>query len=55
VAELLIERMPVPMRRIGIRDTFAESGPYLALLERYGLAAQHILHAVREVVAHKRP
>ncbi len=53
VAELLIEREPVPMRRIGLGDTFAESGPYLALLERYGLSPQHILAAVRQVVARK--
>jgi transketolase len=53
VAELLIEHEPVPMRRIGLGDTFAESGPYLALLERYGLSAGHILGAVRQVVARK--
>ena len=53
VAELLIERGPVPMRRIGVPDTFCESGPYLDLLERYGLSAGHILRAVRTVVALK--
>jgi transketolase len=54
VAELLIEHDPVPMRRIGLADGFAESGPYLALLERYGLSAGHILQAVRTVVTAKR-
>ncbi len=53
VAELLIEQHPVPLRRIGIGDTFAQSGPYLDLLERYGLSARHILQAVRDVVARK--
>lgn len=53
VAELLIERAPVPMRRVGLADGFAESGPYLALLERYGLSAGHILGAVRDVLARK--
>ena len=53
VAELLIEHGPVPMRRIGIDETFAQSGPYLDLLERYGLSAGHIVQAVREVVARK--
>jgi transketolase len=53
VAEVLVENHPVPMKRIGVRDTFAESGPYLALLDRYGLSAPHIAAAVREVVARK--
>jgi len=54
VAELLVEHAPAPMTRIGVRDTFAESGPYLSLLEKYGMSAAHIAAAVREVVARKR-
>jgi transketolase len=54
VAEVLVENHPIPMKRIGVRDTFAESGPYLALLDKYGLSAPHIAAAVREVVARKR-
>jgi transketolase len=53
VAELLVEQEPIPMRRIGVRDTFAESGPYLSLLEKYGLSARHIAEAVRQVVERK--
>jgi transketolase C-terminal domain/subunit len=29
VAEVLVKNYPIPMERIGICDTFAESGPYL--------------------------
>jgi transketolase len=54
VAEVLGEQMPTPMARIGVRDTFAESGPYLPLLEKYGLSAGHIAEAVLDVVARKR-
>jgi transketolase len=54
VAELLVENELVPMKRIGVRDTFAESCPYLCLLEKYGLSAEHIAEAVREVVARKK-
>jgi len=54
VAELLIEQQPVPMRRIGIADTFAESGPYLPLIDKYGLSAPHIVAAVRDVLVHKK-
>ncbi len=53
VAELLIERGPVPMRRIGVPDTFCQSGPYLQLLERYSMSARHILEAVQTVVGLK--
>ena len=53
VAEVLVEHHPIPMKRIGVRDTFAESGPYLDLLEKYGLSASHIEAAVEEVIARK--
>ncbi|MBL7198838.1 MAG: transketolase family protein [Anaerolineae bacterium] len=53
VAETLVENCPVPMKRVGVPDTFTESGPYLALLEKYGLSAQHIAAAVKEVIARK--
>ena len=44
---------PIPMKRIGVRDTFAESGPYLEVIDKYGLTAPHIANAVRKVVARK--
>ncbi len=53
VAEVLVENHPIPMKRIGIRDTFAESGPYLDLLDKYGLSAKHIAAAVEDVIARK--
>jgi transketolase len=53
VAEVLVENNPIPMKRIGVRDTFTESGPYLDLLDKYGLSSKHIAAAVEEVVARK--
>jgi transketolase len=53
VAEVLVENNPIPMKRIGINDTFTESGPYLELLDKYGLSAGHIANAVEQVVARK--
>ena len=53
VAEVLVENNPIPMKRIGVRDTFAESGPYLQLLEKYGLSANHIVKAVEDVLKRK--
>jgi transketolase len=53
VAEVLSERRPVPLKRVGIADRFAETGPYAALLDRYGMAVADIVAAVRHVVAMK--
>jgi len=53
VAEVLGECCPVPMRRVGIQDSFTESGPYYDLLEKYGLSAEKIACAAREVVSRK--
>lgn len=38
VAEVLGERRPTLMKRVGIQDRFGESGPNDALLEKYGLS-----------------
>ncbi len=54
VAEVLVENHPIPMKRIGIRDIFTESGPYLDLLKKYGLSAEHIARAVEEVLKRKQ-
>jgi transketolase len=53
VAELLVEKYPIPMKRIGVKDTFAESGPYLEVIDKYGLTARHIVKAVQNVLARK--
>jgi transketolase len=50
VAMSAARQKPVPMRFIGLNDTFAESGPSEALLAKYGLTAGDILKAVKELV-----
>lgn len=52
VAEVLGERHPLPLRRVGWRDVFGESAPNEALLEKYGLTPRHIAQAAQEVLAH---
>ncbi len=42
VCECLSEKSPVPILRIGIRDTYGESGPAIQLLKKYGLDAEGI-------------
>jgi transketolase len=54
VAEVLAEKYPIPMKRVGVQDTFAESGPYLDLLKKYGLSADHIARAVEGVLKRKK-
>lgn len=50
VAEVLSEQRPTQMRRVGLRDTFGESAPNDALLEKYGLTARHVAQAARELL-----
>lgn len=53
VAEALAENFPVLMERVGIKDTFGESGKPQELLGKYGLTAKEIAEAVRRVVKRK--
>jgi transketolase len=50
VAELLGERMPLPVHRHGWRDTFGESGANDDLLEKYRLSAPHVAAAARALL-----
>lgn len=49
VAEVLGEHRPTLMRRVGIRDTFGESAPNEDLLRKYGLGAEDVARACREL------
>lgn len=42
VAEVLAEERPTPMKRVGVMDTFGESGEAGELLKKYGLTASAI-------------
>ncbi|MGI9952200.1 transketolase family protein [Moorellaceae bacterium AZ2] len=53
VAEVLAEECPVPLRRVGLRDTFGESGAPEDLLQRYGLSVPDIEKSVKEVLLQK--
>ena len=54
VAEMLAESQPVPLVRIGVKDTFGTSGDQEGLLKHYGLSANDIATAVKEVIKKKR-
>lgn len=46
VLEALSEN-PVPVKRIGIEDTFGESGPAAKLVEKYGLDGKSVANSVK--------
>ena len=50
VAEVLSEKAPTKMLRIGINDVFGESGPAVKLLEKYGIDANGIYEKVKAFV-----
>ncbi len=49
VAMTVARRCPVPMRFVGINDTFAESGTPEGLLKKYGLTSDAIVAAALEL------
>jgi len=48
ISELLSEELPTKVVRMGMSDTFGESGTYPELLDKYGLSAHHIEKKVLE-------
>ncbi len=53
-AEALAETRPTPLVRVGVDDTFVESGEDADLLEKYGLSPRHIADAARRAMKMKR-
>ena len=47
VCEFLSERHPVPVRRIGVGDTFGCSGSSAELLKLYGMTSENIIDTIR--------
>lgn len=54
VAEVLSENCPAPLVRVGIKDTFGESGRPEELLKKYGLTSAEIIKAVTSALSQKR-
>lgn len=48
VCALLSEKLPTPVRRIGVNDEFGHSGPAGELLKQFGLSAEHIVDVAKE-------
>ena len=48
VCSLLSEKLPTPVRRIGVNDVFGESGPAAEILKLYGLCEEHIVEVAKD-------
>lgn len=53
VCELLAEKLPTPVRKVGVNDEFGTSGPALDLLEMFGLNAANIVAKAKELISAK--
>jgi len=54
VAEAVTDAYPVPIKRLGIADRFAETGPYFEILDRYGMSVDDITTAARQAISAKK-
>ncbi len=50
VCDVLAEHAPTKVMKIGVNDTFGESGPALELIKKYGLDAESIYKRVKEFI-----
>ncbi|QEN08503.1 1-deoxy-D-xylulose-5-phosphate synthase [Oceanispirochaeta crateris] len=50
VSEVLVKSNPVPMDFVGIDDCFTESGPYVDLLDKYGISVTAIVAKAEALV-----
>jgi len=53
VAQVVVERLPVPMSFVAINDTYSESGKSHELLEKRGLTAANIADTARSLLLKK--
>jgi transketolase len=53
VCETLAENFPVPVKRVGVADTFGRSGKVPPLLEMYGLTSANIAASAKAAIAMK--
>ena len=54
VAEVVTEEYPVPVLKVGIKDTFGESGKPNELLKAYGLTTESIVEHSKKAISLKK-
>lgn len=50
IAELVCASNPMPMERLGLKDTFGESGKAQELLDKYGISAEKLIETVEKML-----
>lgn len=53
VSEVVSEECPVVVKKVGVLDTFGESGTPVELLKKYGLTSDDIVKSVKEAITKK--
>ena len=48
VCSILSEKLPTPVKRIGVNDEFGHSGPAVDLLKQFGLCAENIVEVAKD-------
>ena len=48
VCSLLSEKLPTPVKRVGVNDEFGHSGPAGELLKAFGLCAEHVVEVAKD-------
>ncbi len=54
IAEVLSNKCPLPLERVGMKDEFGQSGKPEELMEFYGLTAEEIIKAVKKAIQRKK-
>jgi transketolase len=54
VSEVLVEEFPVPLLKVGIKDTFGECGSDKDLLKKYKMDPEYIAETVKKVLKKKK-
>ena len=54
VTDVVCEKCPVPVLRLGVNDTYGKSGKAAELIPVFGLAAENIVEKVKSVLALKK-
>jgi transketolase len=53
VSEVVVEKMPVPVEKVGVEDRFGQVGPVDYLKKEYGLTCENIISKVKKVLERK--
>ena len=53
VCEVTAEDYRVPVKRVGVRDVFGQSGEVDELMHAYGLTAENLVKTAKDVMKHR--